>query len=164
MHSRTRFSLGNFKMATCQRKRFKSCKLRVRSVSTHGKKTTRKVTLKLSPSKENKLDSKCVSSSATGERSFAPALNDTCDNSDVELDEIPTSYQKRRLKEYESWKELRESLLHGRIEEEGFLHEEKCSYCGLADVEVRCVDCGYDRYFCGSCANKTHKIRITSMS
>ena len=143
-----------FKMATRPPKRFKSWKLRVRSVSTSGRKTTRKIALKTSNSSVSEFKSNSVPSSATEQvtRSEFDG-NEVCDN--IEQN-ISSNYQTRREKEYERWQEIRAALLDGRIEEEEFLSEEKCVHCGVAEVEIRCNECGHEKYFCESCANSTH--------
>ncbi|XP_028416463.1 uncharacterized protein LOC114540544 [Dendronephthya gigantea] len=147
-------------MAARPPKRFKSCKLRVRSVSTSGRTTTRKITLKKSNSSDSsKLESNSAPS-RTKEQDIRPEFdsNDLCDNisDNMEQSTCVRDYQTRREKEYEGWQEIRELLLDGRIEEEEFLSEEKCVKCRVAEVTIRCNECGHNTYFCESCANSTH--------
>ncbi|XP_046864699.1 uncharacterized protein LOC124459233 isoform X3 [Xenia sp. Carnegie-2017] len=142
-------------MATRPSKRFKSCKLRVRSISTSGKKITKNIALKASNRISNELKSTNVPSSAI-ERHNLYEFDEGegyCDEEHA----YATNYQNRREKEFQGWHTIRESLLNGRIEEEVFLNEEKCSECGVIGVEFRCNECAHEKYFCKGCADSTHE-------
>ncbi|XP_046863813.1 uncharacterized protein LOC124457641 isoform X3 [Xenia sp. Carnegie-2017] len=142
-------------MATRPSKRFKSCKLRVRSISTSGKKITKNIALKASNHISNELKSTNVSSSAI-ERHNLYEFDEGegyCDEEHT----YATNYQNRREKEFQGWQTIRESLLNGRIVEEVFLNEEKGSECGVIGVEFRCNECAHEKYFCKGCADSTHE-------
>ena len=100
----------------------------MRSVSTSGRKTTRKISLKTSNSSVSEFKSNSVPSSTTEQvtRSEFDG-NEVCDNIEQNTS---SNYQAQREKEYERWQEIRAALLDGRIEEEEFLSEEKCVQCG----------------------------------
>lgn len=140
-------------MASRPAKRFRPCKLKVRSVSTSNKKTTKKISLKVS---SNLRESRAVSLSTGAAEERATEL----DFPDIGNYEplSNTRYQTRREKEFESWKEIRESLLTSRIEEE-FLTEIYCCSCGMTYAEFRCLECGQEQYLCQGCANSTHETR-----
>ena len=124
------------------------CKLRVRSVSTSNKKTTKKISLKVS---SNLSGPRAVSLSAGALEEHAAELDfpDIENFEPIQQDEHQTStkYQTRREKEFKSWKEIRESLLTSGIEEEEFLTGIDCCSCGIANAEFRCLECGQE-YLC----------------
>ena len=68
-----------------------------------------------------------------------------------------TPYRKRRGKAYGSWESVLKKLLYGQVEEEAFYPEQQCCECGDDGVEMRCVECEVDQYFCVACANKIHE-------
>ena len=144
-------------LAASPAKRFRPCKLRVCSVSTGNQKTTKKISLKVS---SNLRESRAVSSTVIAEeRATELDIPDIDNYEPVEQDEplSNTRYQTRREREFESWKEIRESLLTSRIEEEEFLTGINCCSCGIANAEFGCLECGQDQYLCQSCANSTHE-------
>ena len=145
-------------MASRPAKRFRPCKLRVCSVSTSNQKTTKKISLKVS---SNLRESRAVSLSTGNAEERATELDfpDIDNYEPVEQDEplSNTRYQTRREREFESWKEIRESLLTSRIEEEEFLTGINCCSCGIANAEFRCLEYGQDQYLCQRCANSTHE-------
>ncbi|XP_046852928.1 uncharacterized protein LOC124446148 [Xenia sp. Carnegie-2017] len=148
-------------MATRPSKRFKSCKLRVRSISTSGKKITKNIALKASNRISNELKSTNVPSSAI-ERHNLYEFDEGegyCDEEHA----YATNYQNRREKEFQGWHTIRESLLNGRIEEEVFLNEEKCSECGVIGVEFRCNECAHEKYFAKVVLTALTKQATTSM-
>lgn len=144
-------------------KRFKSCKIRVHTVTTSGKRTARNVNLKVSCQTKRTtrigLHDEIVSSPSSWPSS--EHVHEAQLESDPLRQDEPSvsSYQKRREREYESWQEIRKSLLYGRIEEEAFSNDDKCRECGVEFAEIRCVDCGHDQHLCISCAKKTHQER-----
>ena len=69
---------------------------------------------------------------------------------------VMSQHQRKREKEYGSWEKIREKILNGRIETEGFFGKHKCCECGHDKVDVRCMECGIDQYFCLTCAQKIH--------
>lgn len=147
-------------------KRFKACKVRIRSVSTSGEKATKSISLKV-PCKTVNIDNSRSSSSnaedtwLTSTSEYGPNAVFTEEhlhiNNQSEHSSTVSKHQIRRVKGYESWKRIRESLLYGRIEEEGFVNEETCACDGVA--EVRCIDCGHEQYYCIDCAKKAHEGR-----
>ena len=135
-------------------KRFKRCNIRVKCVSTSGKKfistTPLKVFSRETANKQN-MSQKATTKAVTTDTEHDEDNSQVCTN-----DEGITPYQKRREKAYGSWEGIRERLLNGRVEEEAFDTEQQCWECGREGVELRCLECGGE-YFCVNCANKTHE-------
>ncbi len=137
-------------------KRFKRCNIRVKCVSTSGKKFISSTPLKVS-SRET-ANSKIVGQKEVTKASSIGHGEETSHAfSDADDQDGVTPYQKRREKAYGSWEDIRERLLQGRIEEEAFCCEQQCCECGIERVEMRCVECGVEQYFCVQCANRVHE-------
>ncbi len=133
-------------MASSPPKRFRPCKLRVRSVSTNNKKVTKKINLKVSSAlRESTVVSSCpdIAEERAAELDIAHILDieNDCDQEPSDLPNM-SNYQTRREKELENWKEVREFLLTSCIEGGGgSLTGEKCCSCVIANAEFRCPDC-----------------------
>lgn len=146
--------------------RFKPCKVRVHCVSTSGRKTTKNINLKVSSLTKQTVGIGLFSESVSHSSSkYGPHGHSQSQEQETKQDfeqgqpDVATRYQIRREREYENWKQIREALLNGCIEEEAFFPEQKCRECGIALAEVRCIDCGYDQHFCIGCAKRTHEER-----
>ena len=132
-------------------------------MSTNNKKVTKKINLKVSCAlRESTEGFSCpdIAQERAAELDI-PHIMEIENDCDQEPCDFPntSTYQTRREKEFDNWKEIRESLLTSHIEEEGFLTGEKCCFCGIASAEFRCPDCGKEQYLCQSCANSTHETR-----
>ena len=151
-------------------KRFKACKVRIRSVSTSGERTSKSVRLKVnSNSKNSEYIDECWRKNA-GETCTSQALATEIvrpnlqaftehEQMDSESEASVPQHQKRKVKSYENWEKIREALLRGRIEEESFaIGEERCVSCNEV-AEVRCIDCGHEQKYCIECAKKNHDQR-----
>ena len=140
-------------------KRFKPCKIRIKSQSTSGKKTIRKIQVRSAVVGEDKTSFGLPCSSID-------AINDDheLDNSNVNEDDSSgnseelSKHHQRRLKEFNGWEEKRRSLLTARFEEEVFSHVQMCVLCGKSAV-CRCTDCGPRQTFCMECAKLQHTER-----
>ena len=144
-----------------QTKRFKSSKIRVNTKSTRSRTIKRNVVVKI-----NKF---CRTTTSSEPRS--PVIEDnleepSCDpdcSYEVEINsEKPSGLSKhhlRRVKEYNSWEGIRESLLQTRVEEEAFSCETVCIECNTNYAVCRCVECGPRQFFCHDCAKLVHEKR-----
>ena len=147
-------------MAT-RAKRFKSCSVRIASVSTSGKKRARTINLTASDSSsQNQKPDVYKETSHVQDDDVAdmydPEVLST--NSPSQPSDF-SQHQCRRMKEYARWEDIREALLNCRIEEAAFFPGDiECCDCE-SDAEIRCVDCGHDVYFCETCAKKSHNGR-----
>ena len=138
-------------------KRFKPAKIRAKCVSTLGKTTKISFPLKLSSPNAAKSSTCDTSNNITSTYCQISDINDNSHEED-DIDAVKkTAYQQRREKQYYSWESIRQNLLNGRIEEEAFLFEQECCECGIGEATIRCLDCGFDQYFCDDCANKNHE-------
>ena len=147
-------------------KRFKPCKIRVRTKSTKGRTITKIVRVKAA--NYNRLDNSNVTS--LGVESFVfmeESFDSTCSSPNPSSYEVPknekpgglSKHHLRRVKEYNSWEVSRESLLQARIEEEAFSNGTVCIECHVNIAVCRCVDCGSRQYLCMDCAKVIHEKR-----
>ena len=146
-------------------KRFKTCRVRVRTQSTRGKKTTRNVPLKLNRSGSNASDSKLdvVHSRDENPPDFCEAhipcsaASTSCSSKSSESG--LSKYHQRRTREFNRWEEVRERLLQARIQEESFCQKIlTCVICQQPAV-CRCVECGTRQFFCMNCGAQQHHKR-----
>ena len=145
-------------------KRFRSCTVRIASVSTSGIKRARSINLKASKSSNHSEKTNVYKEISLHDQDHNVA--DMCDSDpEVVSTNSPnqscdfSQHQFRRLKEYARWEDIRETLLNCRIEEPAFFPGDiECCDCE-SDADIRCVDCGHDVYFCETCARKSHNGR-----
>lgn len=140
-------------------KRFKSCKVRVHTKSTRGRTIKRNVVVKVNN----------VCRKATLSQPRSPCIEDMeleepcCDPCGYEVEnEKPTRLSKhhlRRVKEFNSWEGIRESLLQTRVEEEAFSCETACIECNTNTAVCRCMECGPRQFFCHDCVKLLHENR-----
>ena len=71
--------------------------------------------------------------------------------------EQSSSYERRKDKLADGWAQLRESLVHCKIQTYGYPSRDPvCVHCGLANALILCKDCGPCAYHCTECAIKHH--------
>ena len=144
-------------------KRFKACKIRVHTKSTSGEKIIRNVRLRAENFCRRKEDMFRKTSSADNDKIQSQTedfdmSDDEAVGKDAQQDGL-TKYLSRRVKEYNSWEEVRQSLLHARIEEEAFSSDTMCVECCNSLAVCRCMECGPRQYFCMDCASALHEKR-----
>ena len=70
-----------------------------------------------------------------------------------------SEYFARKEKLLEKWDEIRDKLVYCRIEQSCITENQPCTNCNEEIAEIRCLDCGYQSYFCQECAVLIHSTR-----
>ena len=144
-------------------KRFKPCKIRVKTQTTSGKKICRSITVKSTSHKLSEEVEAHPSSSFEGEipNLNYDDINHVVDNESERIEPVQdgglSAYHRKRVKEYSSWKSIRQSLVEARVEEE-VISSLTCVTCGSPSV-CRCLDCGPRQFFCLVCVKLLHHDR-----
>ena len=67
-----------------------------------------------------------------------------------------TTHASRKLKMYERWERLRDSVLHAVVEGKTIAPNSTCCCCHYAAAEVRCTQCGPTVLLCQGCTISLH--------
>ena len=143
-------------------KRFRPCKVCVSTKGTKGRRIVKSVPVKVN--KYCRVSNKPVDSSCEAESdSLSLATEEISIDKDIVENKTAAQLSKhhlRRVKEYNSWEDIRKGLLQARIEEEAFSCETiKCVECLESLAICRCQDCGPRQMFCLDCAKQLHEKR-----
>ncbi|XP_028416029.1 uncharacterized protein LOC114539593 [Dendronephthya gigantea] len=144
-------------------KRLHSCKIRVKTKSTTGKKFSRAI-----PPLANRYSRLSDNTPGTNVNTEPDVFSsedfndnvDTFDKTHKATYPFLSKHHQRRIKENNSWNAIRQSLLEARLEEEAFDSDtERCVACQKNHACCRCLECGPRQYFCLDCAKSTHEYR-----
>ena len=92
---------------------------------------------------------------------------ESMDEDEEEEQDIRSRYERRRIKEGECWKSAQDELVKTYIENSAILPNQICVKCvedgrphsNVPIADIRCLDCGPNKFFCHHCAEKLHKTR-----
>ena len=123
-------------------KRFKTCKIRVKTESTKGKKIAKSVPLKADKYYRRLGSNLEHSSEELDEASCSNSISDNLFQTGESNSQTASlsKHHIRRVKANNSWTAVRQNLLQGRIEEEAFVHD--------SDAWTECMECNENAAIC----------------